>query len=455
MGSAAKLRGAPAGALSEIGERAVDGLLQLSITDPAVLVALTVISAALTLLLLIRPSLRRIALSLLGLALGGALGAGVFWWLVDVQDVFGVTLSGTTRLWVVLGFGGCGLAIANLFAASWWRRAAAILAIPLFLITSAAQVNADFGAYQNLGEAFGTVQTRPLTEVAGEHGEVVAGTVDYAQSWRPPAGMPRHGTLGEVAIPGTRSGFPARQAVVWLPPAALTNRPPVLPVLVVLSGQPGEPAASFASGHLDQHLDAFAAAHHGIAPIVVAADQLSAPDVNPMCVDSAAFGNSATYLTQDVPDWIRAHYRVSSDPRMWGIEGFSQGGTCVSQIVAANPGLFGSGIASLSQLGPILRDAPQTVSQGFGGSQAAYDAAQPVAIMRAGAPYRDTMLVFGTGAIDQRFTGYARTLHEAAQRAGIDSRLIIEPTGHDWHTVQSVFEQAFPEMAARMGIDRA
>ena len=57
----------------------------------------------------------------------------------------------------------------------------------------------------------------------------------------------------------------------------------------------------FTAGHLASVMDEFAASHGGIAPIVVAADQLGGSNRNPMCVDSAAFGKSATYLLQDVP----------------------------------------------------------------------------------------------------------------------------------------------------------
>ena len=431
----------------------MQGLLSADITDPRIAVTLSSLAAALGIVLLVRVGWRRAGLSLIGAAAGRGLGLGLVWWFVDVRDVFGVGLSPTTQTWVLAGFAGIGLGIANLFASRWWRKAVAVVAIPVFAATAAIGVNNDFGAYRSIGEALGVQQVGSLQRLMhGEHGEVVHGAVDYALSWREPARMPLQGELGQTTIPGTVSHFPARPALVWLPPAALTRTPPVLPVLIVLSGQPGDPMESFGSGRISEVLDQFAATHHGLAPIVVAPDQLSAPGVNPMCVDSAAFGNSATYLTKDVPNWIRAHFRVSDDPRMWGLQGFSQGGTCTTQLVTGHPQLFGSGIATVSQLGPVLHDVPRTIAEGFGGSVAAYRAAQPVAIMRAHGPYRDTMLVFGTGRLDAKYTGFARTLVGEARAAGIETKLFVEPTGHDWHTVQSVFRAAFPMMAARMGL---
>lgn len=429
-------------------------LTSMNLTSSGVVATLCAIGAAFCLYLLVRSTRRRVLLSLAG-AVGGALiGLALLWWFVDVQNIFEVDLSFTTRAWSIGAFAGVGLAVTNLFASRWWRKIVAIIAIPVLLFVAAVGVNNDFGAYRTISEVFGAHISGNAVKLAhGEHGEVSHGFVDVAASWDPPADMPAHGKIGTATIRGAESGFKARTALVWLPPAALTDAPPVLPVLLVLSGQPGEPAASFSSGRIDKALDAYAARHRGLAPIVVAADQLAAADVNPMCVDSAAFGNSASYLTVDVPNWVRAHFRVSDDPRMWGVSGFSQGGTCTTQLVTGFPELFGSGIATGSQLGPSLGSREETIAQGFGGSAAAYDAAQPLAIMRAHAPYSDTMLVFGTGELDVKYTGYAHELHTAALAAGIHSELYIEPRGHDWHTVRSVFEKAFPAMAARMGLE--
>ncbi|WFR66742.1 hypothetical protein P9139_19005 [Curtobacterium flaccumfaciens] len=121
------------------------------------------------------------------------------------------------------------------------------------------------------------------------------------------------------------SHFRARKAVVWLPPAARTTRPPTLPVLVALSGQPGQPADMFQTGDLGRYLDRYAEAHHGLAPIVVAPDQLGAPERNPMCVDSRRLGRSATYVMTDTVRWIRRHLPVATAPKAWGSSGSRRG----------------------------------------------------------------------------------------------------------------------------------
>lgn len=430
----------------------MDWLLKHPLTSPRVMLAAAIVMGVFALYLLIRPTWKRTLLSIVGAVVGAGVGALVFWWVVDAQNIFGVDLSQVVRLWTIIGFAGLGLAIVNLFKSRWWRKVVAVIAIPAMLATSAVGINADFGAYQTLNEVIGGVKYAQLKDTTGQRGEAVKGTVDYA-TWRAPADLPQRGQVGQVSIPGLISKFKARAAVVYLPPAALVKNPPVLPVMIALSGQPGTPGNPFSSGHFATMLDEYAAAHHGLAPIVVSPDQLGNPADNPMCIDSKTFGNSETYLTQDVTNWIKANYRVSEDPRMWAVTGFSQGGTCTTQLVAKFPQLYGSGIGVQGQLGPILNNVPNTIAQGFDGSKAAYEAAQPRAIMQAKAPYRDTLLIYGAGTTDHKYTEYARQLHRASLAAGMDSRLIEEPTGHDWRTVQSVFREALPIVAKRMGLD--
>lgn len=440
--------------------------MTLRIDKPPFLVALDVLALALALYLLVRPTWRRTGV---GLAIG--VGVGLLGWLVvwvtdDVLDVFGVGLTPVTTMWAALGFAGVGLAIANLFRSRWWRRVVAAISIPVFIVTAAVGVNVDFGAYRNLNDALGIVPYGAL-DLHAEHGEVVAG-MDWANSIHQgdPAAqadtqtdassqtdLPTKGTVGTVRIPGTLSHFPARQAVVYLPPVALGPNPPALPVLYALSGQPGAPADMFTAGRIAAFMDAFAADHGGYAPIVIAPDQLGGPGRNPMCVDSHALGNSATYLLKDVRNWVTSHLRVSSDPAAWSVFGYSQGATCAVQFATGHPELFGSALASSSELGPTLGNEALTVFEGFDGSKAAYERAQPSAMMAAHAPYRASTIVFGAGQNDAKYTAYAKTLHAEAEAAGIQTELLSSPgSAHDWNTVRYTLENGFPAIAQRLGL---
>ena len=266
-------------------------------------------------------------------------------------------------------------------------------------------------------------------------------------------GQAASGTLLHVDIPGAASGFQARPAAVWLPPAALVDDPPALPVMILLSGQPGTPDDVLAAGMLQDLLERYQAEHRGIAPIVVSPDQLGEPAANPMCVDSV-LGASRTYLEQDVVTWIRGSLPVAADRSAWTFGGFSQGATCTMQIGLADQARYGTAIAISPELYPSLDgDLDRTVALAFGGDRAAFDAASPASILAANAPYRDTALVLGTGEQDALFTTWGDVLADDAAKAGIAVARVVSPgTSHDFNTVSSVLREALPIVAARAGI---
>ena len=115
----------------------------------------------------------------------------------------------------------------------------------------------------------------------------------------PPAAA--HGKVYSVDISNTASGFRARTAAVYMPPAALSDTPPELPVLVMLAGQPGNPDRVFSASGIAAILDQYAKAHHGLAPIVISPDQNGDNTVNSLCADTTKVGRAETYLTVDVP----------------------------------------------------------------------------------------------------------------------------------------------------------
>jgi len=420
------------------GGNKMAALLDTSIVTGPVVVVLDLLAGLAVLLVLARrysaSAFFRVAASL---SAGAFFGWVLAWLTSDVWDLFGVSLSMVTRGWIVAVFAGIGLAINTLIGRG-WRRGVAIAAIPLCLLAAAAGINADFGQYTTVRAALGV----PLYGTLDSGGTTVtaSGTGQTA------------GSIGTVTIPATVSGFDARPAIVYLPAAARTAHPPVLPVVVMLSGQPGTPADVFSAGKLDTILDAYAAAHAGQTPIVVVPDQLGAADRNPMCVDSA-LGNSATYLTVDVPAWIRSTFSVAVSPAGWAIAGFSQGGTCSIQLGAAHPEIFGTILDISGELVPRNGDAAHTIQTGFAGSATAYAAAAPAAIFSAHAPYSDLHVIFAVGAGDARFLAWANTLDAAATAAGASTDLIVSPgTAHDWHTVHFAWTTALPLIAARTGL---
>ncbi len=394
---------------------------------------------------------RRAAVRVGAAVVGAGVGLLVVWWEGDVQDAFGVQFTPVTRMWVAFAFAAVALFLTAVVQGGWFARLVGLGAAAAVVLSAGLGVNVDFGFYKDVEQAVATnpYATRPLPVV--QHRGTGA-EVDPAD-WHAPAGMPRDGETLSVRIPGTVSHFRARKAVVWLPPAAQVADPPRLPVLIALSGQPGQPADLFQTGDLGSFLDRYAATHDGLAPIVVSPDQLGAPNRNPMCVDSRRLGRSATYVMTDTVRWIHQHLPVASGPAAWGILGFSQGATCTMQFSTEHPDVFGTALAISSELAPVTGNAQVSTALGFGGSAAAYRAAAPVAIMAAHGPYHDHLTVFGYGQDDAPYRVSTETLRAAAERAGMQTQLIVSPgSAHDWNTVRYVLAHGLPAVLAHLGL---
>lgn len=431
-------------------------ILNVSILDGWLLYSCYAIALVVVIALLLGSAGRRVRGGrwwlrlLIGAAVGAALGALIGWIFSDIWDPFGVSLTLSVRIWLSLTLAGLGLAIGNLWDTRWWSKVVAVVAVPVLVLVGAMGINAGVGEFGTLSAALGQVSTRPLTVPA------TSASVDSAepvwQSWSPPVGMPAAGRAGTVTIPGTVSHFTARQAIVYLPPAALVATPPPLPVLIVLSGQPGQPSDIVTKARFVASLNAFAHAHSGLAPITVIPDQLGSSWANPMCVDSS-LGNSETYLTVDVPRWITDHLGVLRNRNFWAIAGFSQGGTCSLQLGAGHPELFGSILDVSGELVPSNGSMRHTVQAGFGGSIARYEAAMPLRVLTSTGPYADTRAIFAVGQDDSRYAPYQVTVAAAATAAGMKvTTLEIPGTAHDWYCATAALRKGLTLLGSRLGL---
>ncbi len=403
-------------------------------------------------LLVIRPGRqwsRRawLLVSVLAAAAGAAIGLGIEWYLIDVQNVLGMSPTAVTRTWGVIGFALIAIVLAGLWRASWKRRIASAGALVLVILAPAMAINIDFGQYVSLNAALG-VSAYADNRMPAIPPAPVGGRPAYA-TWKAPANMPAEGSVSSVSIPGTVSGFTGRDAIVYLPPAALTANPPTLPVVMLLSGQPGAPEDALLAGNMRAELNDYARAHGGLAPIVISPDQLGSRSINPMCLDSP-IGNSESYLTKDVRNWVLANLPAETDAGHWAIAGFSQGGTCAIQLGATHPDVFGTLIDVSGEIDVSLGDPEKTTAAAFNGTSAAYEAAQPLALLSAGAPFTDTHAIFAVGADDETFKPQQQKLQAAAGAAGMSTTYFEVPdSAHDWHTAGLALTQAFDQTFSR------
>jgi enterochelin esterase-like enzyme len=394
-------------------------LLRLPVLSPAVLITAFVLGGIVVALLLARRVPRWAAVAIAASTLGATAGALSLWVIEKPVDLFGTPLGWSTRWWVVACFAALGLAMANLHRSTLRRKSAALASAVVILATTGLGINSIYGLNPTLGSLFGvaTVGTLALpTPVSAPSAAptATAAPLPLWQTWTAPAGMPTKGTVGTEVIPNTASHFVARPAGIYLPPAALTANPPKLPLVVLLMGQPGNPDPQYIAATLDR----YAAAHHGLAPIVVVADQLGDPTVDTLCLDTPKFGNVETYINTDVVNWARTHLNILSTRDSWTIAGYSHGGQCAISFAAKHPDLWGNVLDISGEEYPGAEHAATTLADVFAGKQAAYDAEKPANILSRNT-YPDTTAIFTVSTDDPAFMPGVKRVSAAAQAAGM------------------------------------
>ena len=108
------------------------------------------------------------------------------------------------------------------------------------------------------------------------------------------------------------------------------------------------------------------------------------------------------------------------------------------------------------RVGDTNGDVPATVAQLFGGSEEAFRAHEPTALLAdPGDRYRGLGGWFQVGSDDAGPLAAARELVPLAQRAGISTCLVVVPGGEHSFTVWSdAFRASLRFLAARLGMVR-
>jgi S-formylglutathione hydrolase FrmB len=336
-------------------------------------------------------------------------------------------------------------AFAALVARAGWRRASArrrlasVAAVACTAALAATLINLHYDFYPTLGSIFGPVSRDEQTQarLAGLQARV-----------RAAGQLPQRGTVLTVDPPATTSHFPHRAGFVYLPPIWFTSARPSLPAVLMVAGNPGLTSDWIRAGLADRTADRFAAAHGGLAPVLVFADQNGSDLGDTECVDGPR-GNAETYLTVDVRRWAIATLGVAADPNRWAVAGLSEGGSCALTLVLRHPDLFRTFGDFSGDLGPSLGSRAQTLHDLFGGSVQALQAHQPLALL-AQRSYPELAGWFEVGENDPGPLAAVRRLVPAAQAAGIDTRVVTRPGIHNFAFWSGAFEDALPWLAAHV-----
>ena len=431
-------------------------LLRMQVLIPAVLVTAFALSAVVVLFLLARRTPRWVVLVTTALVAGAATGALTLWIIEGPVNLFGTPLGWSTRWWVVACFATLGLALANTRHSTLRRKVGALLGSVVVLMTTVLGINAAYGLNPTVGSLLGvsTVAQVALPAPVASSSQKLTAVLDPSlplwKTWKAPAGMPTKGTVGTEVIPSTASGFAARPAGIYLPPAALTAHPPKLPLVVLLMGQPGNPDPQYVAAILDR----YSAAHQGLAPIVVVADQLGDPTTDTLCLDTPRYGKVETYINTDVVTWARAHLNILTDRASWTIAGYSNGGQCAISFAAKHPDLWGNLLDISGEEYPGAEHAAGTLKEIFAGNQAAYDAQKPTVILSQN-HYPDTTAIFTVSTNDPAYILAAKKVSAAASAAGMQVTYHeILNGGHVIGALNGGLDEGFAVLYPRLGLSQ-
>lgn len=428
---------------------------QLQIIDGPVPWIVYAVATALAAAVAIRRWRRRPLAWAIGGAAAGLAVAVAAWLVADASLVFGDPLPVAVLAWVAAALGASGFALGALVGARAWRRVVSIIAVPVFLVAGGVGVNDAYDLTPTLGSVFGISGLGAL-DLPDGGGTSPAPDAPLYETWRAPGGMPAVGARGTQRIPATVSGFDARDAGIYLPPAAQVADAPALPLVIMMMGQPGSPDPTA----IADVLDGFAADHDGLAPIVIVADQLGQDGADPAgddpaCADSPGFGNARTYITTDVVTWARQNLRIIDDPRYWVIAGYSNGGGCAITYGATFPETWKNILDVSGEEYPGSERVDQTVATVYGGDEAAFEASKPVAVMRR-APagtYDGVTAVFTAGADDAAFSAASATVATQAAAVGMTvTRYEVPGAGHTGPALSGGLTEGFSVLYPVLGL---
>ncbi|MGY4651041.1 alpha/beta hydrolase [Mycobacterium sp. URHB0021] len=399
----------------------------------------------------------------------GAVLALAAHWFIDYEAIADDSAPWFLWWWIALSGLVIAVAASGWRTATWWRRGASLVAIPLCVGCVALTVDAWTGYLPTVGSLWNRAAEKPLPSQVDE------ATVQHMREHRE---IPHTGVLVSVRIPDTGSGFPHRDELVYLPPAWFAgDAPPPLPALVMAGGEFGRPSDWPDSGEAQRTADDFAARHGGNAPLLVFVDTGGRFSNDTECVNGVR-GNAADHLTKDVVPYVESHFTVSPESAHWGIVGWSAGGTCAITTTVMHPDVFSTFLDIDGQLRPNAGSEDQTIDRLFGGDAAAYRAFDPTAVMTVRGPFTGVAGWFavsgpgqpmyraagtapapgpdgGAGLGPEDHLGVANYLCSLASSSGIECSVVPQGGDHDFGDAAKAFAAALPWLAGRLGTPAA
>lgn len=383
--------------------------------------------------------------------IGGAVLAGVVTWAI-VQSQFrqdDVPVGGI--VWVVPVYLFIGFLVLGM--RNRWRLLLAGSGLLLALILVGVIANNYYHYFSTplaVLQSMGIAKVSEKTDAGASASRDSNAKITFEQYYQAPLGQAAKGGLIGLKIPSSNASYVPRDGRIYLPSALQGNDMIRLPVIVLLAGYPGNPLDWEQAGLL-KIMNDFAAKHKGLAPIVAVVDFEGMHDVDTECVDSK-LGSAETYLTKDVPAYLKAHYQVQADPAQWTIAGYSAGGTCSSLIAIRNPGVYQNFMNISGDAMPSLATEKDTLGTLFDSSVAEQQAHTPNLLLQAGNSLYRTMHGWYYYAESDKPAIVARIKAQAelAKKAGIDTQLRGTSGHHSFEVWKQGYIEGLPWMMNKL-----
>jgi enterochelin esterase-like enzyme len=315
--------------------------------------------------------------------------------------------------------------------ASAWRRARAAAVVGLVVAGLA-------------GCASGTSSPRFVTHsVTASPSPKVPNAEPWLLEARRSSG-PGKGVWTSTTLPGRRTGYEL-PAWVYVPDAYFDpeQRDRRFPVVVLLAGFPGAIENWDKQGHMLPVLDEMMAAGKIPPMILVSVTQNPEPTRDSECVDAVGGAQADTYLSQDLPEALAAHLRVSRDHKAWSTMGYSTGGYCAIDLALRHPDRFGSAVSLDGYFAPVIDNTTGDLFKKDAAAQRAYTPLQTVHDQRP-VPLRFYLVA---GDAEAKARNEARTFAKAVHAP--DTVTVVQVAGgHNWDTWNKALPAALTWLSA-------
>lgn len=315
------------------------------------------------------------------------------------------------------------------------------------MLAGVAYLNAGNGWYSSWSDLFGA----PAQQVAAQAGDAAAAAAapGGAQTARPTPTrtapvppLPSPGQRKQVySYTGPTSGVTASIEVIlpksYETPAAADR---LYPVAEAFHGFPGTPFGWTSKMDVMARFDEAAAAGTMAETIVVAPTLTTQATVDSECVNGASGTQQIeTWIAQDVPQFIREHFRVKPTRDAWVAMGYSMGAYCATLMGVHHHDTFGAVVA----LGGNVRPDFTTGAPWPAGSPLAarYDL---VAQVQKAPPPVAMYLQVGK---QSPFWGEVSAFLTAATQPTAVTSVVLLDSGHRW----DIWQGEMPKVAAWLG----